>query len=340
MYAWLPKLLRMVGSDAPDTILADIALRLVEMGVTMGISRPQMLRDLQIDEVIARNPMARLPLADVLQLTARIEARTDNPVLGLQIAERIKPDGFSDITYPIMFAPDVATAFQLLSSMHPHYQNVLRADFAIEDDIATLTFRSPSGDARDLGPVAEWAVAGQTGLGGVMLGRPLAIRHLAFAHEPRRPIALYESHFECPVSFEAPETQMTLDTAEMLRPSPHARPELLAAARAAHAMLTDWFDQGKPHLACAYMFALMQLDRRPVSLDRMAIAFGFSERTLRRHLHDEGLSFRTLTDMARQSLCTLYRMEGKLPLSEIATRLGYGEPSALSRSLRRWQKPQ
>jgi AraC-like DNA-binding protein len=61
-----------------------------------------------------------------------------------------------------------------------------------------------------------------------------------------------------------------------------------------------------------------------------------TERTLRRHLVDEGHPFRTLLDDLRKSMCELYRLENKRSLGEVAELLGYGELSAFSRAYRRW----
>ena len=68
----------------------------------------------------------------------------------------------------------------------------------------------------------------------------------------------------------------------------------------------------------------------------MAASFGMTERSLRRKLVNEGQPFRKLLDHVRRDLCTLYFLEDKRSLGEIALLLGYGELSAFTRAYKRW----
>jgi AraC-like DNA-binding protein len=68
----------------------------------------------------------------------------------------------------------------------------------------------------------------------------------------------------------------------------------------------------------------------------MAASFGMSERTLRRKLVEEGMSFRDLLDKVRKDMCKLYFMEDTRPLGEIALLLGYSDLSAFTRAHKKW----
>jgi AraC-like DNA-binding protein len=58
-------------------------------------------------------------------------------------------------------------------------------------------------------------------------------------------------------------------------------------------------------LAVSYFYLASELDKSPPTLERMAASFGMSERTLRRKLVEEGISFRDLLDRVRQDNCKL-----------------------------------
>jgi AraC-like DNA-binding protein len=306
MYPWLPAMLRATGSDAPDTVLADIALRLLDIGMAMGLPRPQLLNVLGVEDAVVRNPMARLPLASILKLADAVETRSGNVMAGLQIAAQMSPRSFSDIGYPILYAPNVATALQLFCEIQPFYQNVLRGSFAIDEaQQARLSFELPNADPEQAAPLCEWVLVAHIGIGTTVAGRALPLQEVGFAHAPRRAAALYDEHFGCTVKFRQSQSYVVLE--------------------------------GKRTLANAYLFCMLQLDRRPISLERMAMAFGISERTLRRMLIEEGLPFREVIDLARRVHFKLYGVEGQLTLGEIAQRLGYSELSALSRAQRRWK---
>jgi AraC-like DNA-binding protein len=338
MYSWLPELLSATGSDEPDTVLADVALRLLDLGMQMGFPRSQLLDILGVDDSQARNPMARLPLASVSKLAMAVEQRSGNPRAGLQVASQMSPRSFSDLGYPILYAADVATAMQLFCQLQPFYQNFLRTIFTVNDGAsAWLTFDLPRASPQDAAPLSEWVVSAHLGIAGKVAGRKLDLREIGFGHAPRRATEYYEEHFGCPVQFYQPNCYVIFDKAFALAPAPNANPNLTRVGIVAHDIVGQWLAEGKRTLTDAYLFCLLQLDRRPVSLERMALAFGYSERTLRRMLIEEGLPFRELIDQARRVHFKLYQLEGQLTLSKIALRLGYSELSALSRAQKRWK---
>jgi AraC-like DNA-binding protein len=68
----------------------------------------------------------------------------------------------------------------------------------------------------------------------------------------------------------------------------------------------------------------------------VAVRLGMSERTFARRLAAEGLSFGAILDDLRRDLAARYLTHGNLQIAEIAWRLGFRQPSALSRACRRW----
>jgi AraC-like DNA-binding protein len=71
-------------------------------------------------------------------------------------------------------------------------------------------------------------------------------------------------------------------------------------------------------------------------LARMAQLLYTSERTLKRRLQDEGVSFRELQAMALQQLASEGLRDASLSLDELATRLGFSDQSSFSQAFKRW----
>lgn len=63
-----------------------------------------------------------------------------------------------------------------------------------------------------------------------------------------------------------------------------------------------------------------------------------SESTLRRQLNKEGTSFQTLLDQVRSKLAHEYLLTTQLPVSEIASLLGFSDSANFRRSFKRWTK--
>jgi AraC-like DNA-binding protein len=83
-------------------------------------------------------------------------------------------------------------------------------------------------------------------------------------------------------------------------------------------------------------FVLMHITDSGVGLAKAAKYFRVSERTLQRRLAEAGTSLADLRDEVRRELAGRLLEETELSASEIATRLGYSQPSAFTRSTMRW----
>jgi AraC-like DNA-binding protein len=71
-------------------------------------------------------------------------------------------------------------------------------------------------------------------------------------------------------------------------------------------------------------------------VDAIASEFAIHPRTLQRRLAAEGRRCQEVIERERRALAARYLAEPGLPLSQIASLLGYAEQSALNRSCRRW----
>ena len=72
------------------------------------------------------------------------------------------------------------------------------------------------------------------------------------------------------------------------------------------------------------------------SIEEIATALALSVRTLQRQLAVAGTSFQQVRDKVRADLASKYLQQSALSLAEISEILGYSEPSAFTRSFRRW----
>jgi len=82
--------------------------------------------------------------------------------------------------------------------------------------------------------------------------------------------------------------------------------------------------------------AYIRLDPATVTLNDVAREMGMSTRTLQRRLRDEDTAFQTILDAVRRDYADALLREPAIELSEISYRLGFSEPSALYRAVKRW----
>ena len=81
---------------------------------------------------------------------------------------------------------------------------------------------------------------------------------------------------------------------------------------------------------------LLEASGQNPGLARIAQALGLSERSLSRHLAQEKTSYRKLVDESRLEIAQELLRFSRLPISDIAARLGYADPANFNRAYRRW----
>ncbi|WP_371922643.1 helix-turn-helix domain-containing protein [Simiduia sp. 21SJ11W-1] len=71
-------------------------------------------------------------------------------------------------------------------------------------------------------------------------------------------------------------------------------------------------------------------------LEQVAQALHLTSQTLRRRLKEEGNSFQEIKDAVRCSLAIHYLLRDDLPMQDIATKMGFSEPSVFFKAFKRW----
>ncbi|AHZ71700.1 hypothetical protein OU5_4621 [Pseudomonas mandelii JR-1] len=159
------------------------------------------------------------------------------------------------------------------------------------------------------------------------------VRAVAFGYPEPVDAERYPVEFECPVTFGHDYTYVTYDNelAEQrnARRNPHSYHVYLRLCREAQAQRTSlsWQSRVNSILAC--------IDFYPNAAD-MAKKLNCSERSLRRHLSDEGVQYSELVDKIRfeRAIYLLHHSEDSI--KTISFKLFFSEPPAFVRAFSRW----
>ena len=148
----------------------------------------------------------------------------------------------------------------------------------------------------------------------------------------------YEQALGVPVTFGAPVTEMHVDPRHLDEAMPEANALLVrmlqpqCEAREAQVVASqpvNWTARVQTAFA-------QHGDQGPwPEAGDIAQKLRCSERTLRRHLAEEGAHFQTLSDTARSQRATQW-LSRTAPLNDIAAALGYSEAAAFIRAYKRW----
>ena len=170
-----------------------------------------------------------------------------------------------------------------------------------------------------------------------LFASPIPIKRVSFVFPP--PVGgaqRYTEIFGVEPVFGAGENTVGIDPSVLDLPLPQADEHTTAIAQAQCRELLAR-RHARAGVAGRVRDQLMARSADPPDLGQVAATLNMSDRTLRRRLAGEGVSFRGLLDEIREQLAEELLVTGGLPVAEVAERLGYLEVSSFSQAFRRWK---
>ncbi len=150
------------------------------------------------------------------------------------------------------------------------------------------------------------------------------------AHAPQ-----YKRHFDCPVTFNSPVSELVFERAMLDKTIFGADPLMYSTvlSRANQALSALKGQRGLLGQVAAVL--LQHLHERP-RMAMVAEALGLGERTLRRRLGELGVDFQALvTRLQMERACALLA-DGERSIQQIASDVGFASASAFHRAFLRW----
>ncbi len=300
--------------------------------------KPNLLTALECSEAELRDPGYQLGDGSVADLCAAAQGELGRLDIHSAIARNMVPRGFSDLGFSAFFQPTFGEALvqlvaeQRLGGEKPMVRHmplpsgdrlIWNQDIAASPDLIHIVF-------------ALIYYFGEA----LTDGCSKSVKAVHFAHarpEGFRAFPQGRSNNDAiPCHFNRPSTYLEYHPFVMMMPTRRDNPAIVSAARKQKASFARSRFERENHTKLMYEYLLYLLDKSGLSLDGAAATFGMAERTLRRKLVAEGISYRQLLEQVRRDTCQLYFLEGTRSLSEIAAKLGYSELSAFTRAYTSW----
>ncbi len=179
-------------------------------------------------------------------------------------------------------------------------------------------------------------VAGKTALDNQLPGKmEMIIKGVSFAFSPRTDIEKYQGVFGMNVSFDQPLTVFDVHQSALSMVNHQSKSmefELFRQQCQAEMTLRSQESQ----FISDRIRLCLQGENGRIGLEEVASRLNMSERSLRRHLAKEGISFRAIRNQYFLQQSLNYLRDPQLQIEEIADILGYSEPSAFSRAFHKW----
>lgn len=300
-----------------------------------GLDTGAIMAAAEIDPAVLRDPDARLPTEKMSRLWRAAAEISGDPNVGLASALVPKPGNFDIVGYAMLSSKNLRAALQSFSrhmrlvsdaaevTLEDRGENVLvRFDLyggreplprqRIEFDLLTLLTFCRWVSGRLIQPVSLW----------MQPPEPADAKPLA-------------ATFQCPLLFERDFNALIFTRLDLDAPLPSCNPSVAELHDKLLQERLAAYDGAGTSLKVRKQIARSLATGEP-RREAVAQALNMSDRTLRRRLEDEGVTFEQLLDATRCDLAQHYLARPTMTIAEAAYLLGFSEPGAFNRACRRW----
>jgi AraC-like DNA-binding protein len=292
--------------------------------------------DLRADEV--HSPKARTSLRQLMIACRNAIQLSGDPHLPYRIGTSIHVSTYGMYGFAILCCPDFRKAMDFAARYHALAAPLATIDFNEEKEFASWTVEPNAHTATD--PqlyrfITEMQIGIHISLMRDIMGPGFAPHEISLTYPEAHDFGLPADLIGCDVRFTSPADRIVfrsdwLDQAASLG-NRTTYPTIVA-------LCDDLLDDLKLRIGVAgRVRALLLRDiANPPTVAVVARVLGVNERSLRRQLRQQGLSFRDLLDELRAQIALKYLRTTKLANEDIALALGYSDAANFRRAFHRW----
>jgi len=286
------------------------------------------------------DPALTIPIARYVAMFEDMAARVADPLFGARFGIALRPADLGPAGLLISRSASIHAALRRMTSYFNSLQSATQSDLTENDGYILWTYRLEDPMLWPRRQDAEFTVTSMVQLlraGFRWNWKPIAVHFEHSAPEKGEDTAALSRLLGAPLQFNSVTNGVLFDAAEahqvfrqedrdIVEIFERYLLELVVPFRPMH----SWRDR-------VLALTASGLDRKNVSLTRLAVDLGVAPRSLQRHLAEEGTSLRALLNEHRAGIAERYLQSGSGSIAGLAETLGYADGTALWRAHRRWQ---
>ncbi|NIB38845.1 AraC family transcriptional regulator [Pseudomaricurvus alkylphenolicus] len=270
------------------------------------------------------------------QVIANLRHLTQDEALGFTISESVRFSDLGIMGYALMSARTMREFTELWHTYSHHLVgNMVHPQIWQQDGCWGVTFH----ETVPLGETLTFCMEEIFTVGKVVAeaatNTPFVFSHLELDYPPPSHEQRYREIMNCPVSFNAGITRVTITQPTLDTPIQHNDDELYALCLQHCQQVMQQIIRDRPLAAKVRQLFLHSQGELP-SLESVADQLHISSRTLRRRLQAEGVNFQALINQFRADLAKQYMTQTNLSNQEIGFLLGYQDAKAFSKAFKNW----
>lgn len=322
---------------AAAVIPTNMLCHLVQLAREQGIDHAPWFKGMRLDPMEIDDPATRLSYRQAGEIVARALPTLARPELGLVVGCRQDVGNFGLLG----LAMKTASTFGEAVLLGMTYQRTTGALLDIDTDTSVagevaMTARAPIVMPAILPFLCEEMFASSLMVARELIGPAFRPLRLELAYRAPAYVDKYAELFQCELLFDRPCNAMVIDSEWMSFKFPtynavNAR-QVLELCRRQLANIAS----PQSELAATVERFLRQHVRENPPLSAIAGVMHLSERTLRRQLAADGISFSRLHDRIRTERALELLHDPALSISQVGVHIGFADAREFRRAFKRW----
>ena len=300
-----------------------------------GFDTRDMLRAAGISPDLLKIEMARVNSDQFSRLMQVLWNRMDDEFMGLG-PRKCRAGTFATMCALVIDCPTLESVYRQAFQFSRLFEPMVTMELEVDDKVARLV-TVIEGEIND--PqyfMRESLLVIWHRLGSWLIGQPVELQNAEFDYP--RPVHgdEYRHIFHCPLEFEARRTALTFDKRFLSAPVIRDRPEMRQFLKTSPADLLSRPDESNTFTGRIRALIGRDFSKPLPDFEWIAAELHTSPQTLRRRLKQENTSFQEIKDLLRRDMAIYYLGRQDLPINDIASKVGFTEPSTFHRAFKKW----
>ena len=312
---------------------------LVEFGQERGLDISRILARTRLKEADLADPAIELDASQEMAVVSNLIRACRQPGLGLEVGMRYNFASYGLWGLGLVSSATAGDALALALRFIPLTFAFCRISGGIDGEMCIVTFEAPDVEPAVQRFLVERDVAAASRLMKETLGPEFTLSRFTLKHTVQSGTAWLTDHPRMGgvrPEFGATSNSLSFDRRLLDFRLPQANPVTVAMCERA---CEELMERRRARLGAGeyvrQYLAAAPLDMAP-DLPQAARTLGFSGRTLKRRLQEEGVSYRMLLAEVRGRQANELLADGTLSLTQIAERMGFSDLSSFSQAYKRW----
>jgi AraC-like DNA-binding protein len=339
--------LRSISNDAKEKPIVGLNERvyqptklaaLFDMLVEQGCAAGEILKNvnLTVDEVHA--PKSRISVADLITACENAIRLSRDPHLPYRIGASAHISAYGMYGFAILCCPDFRKMMAFAELYHALAAPLATIEFSEKDGFASWTIEPnarAATDPRVYRFITEMQIGIHISLMRDVMGSGFTPDRIELAYPEARDFGLPGDEIGCRISFSGRTNQIIFQSKWLNQAANLGNRTTYPMVVA---LCDDLLQELKSRVGVAgEIRALLIRDiANPPTLAAIAKLLQVSDRSLRRQLQEQGISFRGLLDELRMQIALKYLRTTRLANEDIALALGFSDAANFRRAFRRW----